>query len=158
YMEDFVQLSIGIFVISAVSEMLRPANSTSVAYYARPENVTRAFSLNRMAVNLGYSVGPAIGGILATFSYKLLFIADGITCVTAGFLFFLYFRKRKGSKATSDSGPRPPVWKALANVHFLLFVLLVLSFATVFFQLFMTLPLYYKEVYLLSEARIGLLV
>lgn len=156
---DFVQLGIGIFTISAVSEMLRPANSSSVASYAKPENITRAFSLNRMAINLGYSVGPAIGGILASFSYKWLFIADGITCIMAGILFFFYFRNRKGNEqVATEAAPRPSAWKALADYHFVLFVLLVLSFATVFFQLFMTLPLYYKTIYQLSETKIGLLI
>lgn len=156
---DFVQLGIGIFTISAVSEMLRPANSSSVASYAKPENITRAFSLNRMAINLGYSVGPAIGGILASFSYKWLFIADGITCIMAGILFFFYFRNRKeNEQVATEAAPRPSAWKALADYHFVLFVLLVLSFATVFFQLFMTLPLYYKTIYQLSETKIGLLI
>lgn len=156
---DFTELSIGIFAISAISEMLRPANQASVASYAKPENVTRAFSLNRMAVNLGYSVGPALGGLLATFSYKLLFIADGITCLLAGILFFFYFKNKKPRPATKPSSAKgQSTREALTNWRFILFVLLVLSFATVFFQLFMTLPLYYKEVYSLPEGKIGLLI
>lgn len=38
---------------------------------------------------------------------------------------------------------------------FLLFVSLCGIFALVFFQFFFTLPLYYREVYALSEAKIG---
>ena len=156
---DFTHLCVGIFTISAISEMLRPANSSSVAYYAKPENVTRAFSLNRMAINLGYSVGPALGGILATFSYKLLFIADGITCILAGILFFFYFRNKKGhQKRLKNKETTASTLKAFTDWKFMAFVLLVLSFATVFFQLFMTLPLYYKEVYSLPESQIGLLI
>ncbi|RTZ49581.1 MFS transporter [Chryseobacterium arthrosphaerae] len=47
---------------SIVSETFRPANSVAITKYAKPENITRAFSLNRMAVNLGFSIGPALGG------------------------------------------------------------------------------------------------
>lgn len=157
---EFMPLCAGIFTISAVSEMLRPANASSVAYYARPENVTRAFSLNRMAINLGYSVGPAFGGMIASVSYKSLFIVDGITCILAGILFFFYFRNRKGNQVAEDSGSQAPssTTAALKDWRFMLFVLLVLSFATVFFQLFMTWPLYYKEVYALPESQIGLLI
>ncbi|CAD5266534.1 MULTISPECIES: MFS transporter [unclassified Imperialibacter] len=156
---DFLPLCVGIFTISAVSEMLRPANSSSVAHYAKPENVTRAFSLNRMAINLGYSFGPAVGGILATFSYNLLFIVDGITCISAGILFFFYFKNKKGHEQKEDEtkATSSPL-NALKDWRFVLFVLLVLSFATVFFQLFMTLPLYYKDVYQLPESQIGLLI
>src|SRR5690606_1836438 len=58
-------LAVIIYILSVVTESFRPANSVSVARYARPENITRAFSLNRMAINLGFSIGPALGGFLA---------------------------------------------------------------------------------------------
>lgn len=80
-----------VLIASTVIECLRPANASSVAHYARPENVTRAFSLNRMALNLGFSIGPALGGVLATFSYKWLFITDGSACIAAGLVFFFLF-------------------------------------------------------------------
>ena len=57
-----VSLAIGVYVLSLIAESFRPANSVSIAYYAKPENLTRALSLNRMALNLGFSVGPALGG------------------------------------------------------------------------------------------------
>jgi predicted MFS family arabinose efflux permease len=86
-----------IMVLSVVYESLRPANASSVAGYAKPENVARAFSLNRMAINLGFSIGPALGGLLAAISYRWLFITDGAGCIIAGLYFFLYFRNRKGN-------------------------------------------------------------
>ena len=85
-------------ILSVITESLKPANASSVSIYAKPENVTRAFSLNRMALNLGFSIGPAIGGILAAISFSWLFIADGITNILAGLLFFFYFRNRQGFK------------------------------------------------------------
>ena len=52
-----------IFLQSAISDTFRPANSVAITKYARPENLTKAFSLNRMAINLCYSISPALGGI-----------------------------------------------------------------------------------------------
>ena len=43
-----------ILLQSIISETFRPANSVAITKYARPENLTRAFSLNRMAINLGF--------------------------------------------------------------------------------------------------------
>src|SRR5690606_15067581 len=54
-----------IFLQSMISEMFRPANSVAIIKYAKPENITKSFSLNRMAINLGFSIGPALGGILS---------------------------------------------------------------------------------------------
>ncbi len=157
---EYYHLLTGIVVLSIIAESLRPANSASVSFYARPENVSRAFSLNRMAINLGFSVGPAIGGILASIAYRWLFIADGTTCILAGIFFFIYFRNRKGfepHKSKNNPGS-PKTSSVFKDRKFLFFVLLSSCFAILFFQLFMSLPLFYRDVYGLSEKKIGALL
>jgi len=158
-LQQFEFLAAGVFILSLVNDTLRPANSASIAYYARPENITRAFSLNRMAINLGFSIGPAVGGVLAAFSYRWLFIADGTTCIAAGIFFFLYFRKQQGHRpqrqAKEATTPAIAVRSPYRDGYFLLFTLLCSLFAIIFFQLFTTLPLYYRQAYLLPENRIG---
>lgn len=155
---SYFGLLIGMYVLSTVSECLRPANAASVAVYAKPENVTRAFSLNRMSVNLGFSIGPAIGGVLAGLSYRLLFFADGFTCVTAGLIFYLYFRNKTVRRKEEGNEEIKLGQPAHRDVPYVLFALLCLSFALVFFQIFSTLPLYYRDVYGLEESRIGALL
>ena len=54
YINSYYQLAIGILLLSTVAESFRSANASSVSFYAKPENVSRAFSLNRMAINLGF--------------------------------------------------------------------------------------------------------
>lgn len=156
-MHTFQSITIFVFCVSIVTEMLRPANQTSVASYAKPENVTRAFSLNRMAINLGFSVGPAIGGFLAAVSYDWLFIADGVTCISAGMVFFFYFRNKKANEPqpAPDAAPDRKVW---SDRLFLGFIALVMGFAMLFFQLFTTWPIYQREAYLLPEQEIGYLL
>jgi predicted MFS family arabinose efflux permease len=159
----FESLAIGILLLSITAECLRPANSASVALYSKPENVTRSFSLNRMALNLGFSIGPALGGVLATISYRWLFIADGITCMLAGLVFFAYFRRRRPNPLApvTDTAPGIQPVKALSpyrDLPFLVFLIFSALYAVIFFQLFNTLPLYYREVYALSEFSIGLLL
>jgi predicted MFS family arabinose efflux permease len=157
---DFHYLAAGIFILSMIIESLRPANSSSVAHYARPENITRAFSLNRMAINLGFSVGPAVGGLLASLSYTLLFYVDGLTCIFAGLLFFFYFRNRKGNVVEKSLGAenRKIEKSPFKDWPFLLFILFSSFFAILFLQFLFTLPLYYRDVYLLSEKQIGGLI
>lgn len=161
-LRQFEYLAVGVFILSLVNDTLRPANSASIAYYARPENITRAFSLNRMAINLGFSVGPAIGGLLAALSYHWLFIADGATCIAAGIFFFLYFRNQQGHRPKrpnkEEQATAPAVRSPYKDSYFILFAILCSCFATIFFQLFSTLPLYYRQVYVLSEINIGALM
>ena len=83
-----------ILLQSIVSDSFRPANSVAITKYAKPENITRAFSLNRMAVNLGFSIGPALGGILSAISYEFLFFSNALAAFSAGILYIVFFRKR----------------------------------------------------------------
>lgn len=153
----YYSLMAGFFIISMIAESLRPANSSSISFYAKPENIARSFSLNRMAINLGFTVGPIAGGLLATISYKMLFYADGITCIAAGLVFFLYFRNRKGHQPLKKGQETEQVKAKTAyqDLQYLTFILLASFYATMFFQLFMTLPIYYREIYELSEKLIG---
>jgi predicted MFS family arabinose efflux permease len=159
-LKDFMSFAAGIFILSLVAESLRPANSSSVTFYARPENLTRAFSLNRMAINLGFSIGPVLAGLLATVSYKWLFYGDGISCLAAGLFFFFYFRNRPGylPELQQANSPLPATRSPYRDLRFVGFVLLSSCFALTFFQFFSTLPLFYRQVHQLSEAQMGLLL
>ena len=86
YLTSFVSLGIGVFVLSVINESFRPANSSAVAYYSKPDNRTRSYSLNRLAINLGWAFGGTLGGFLAAHNYHLLFWVDGLTNICAGFL------------------------------------------------------------------------
>lgn len=159
-----VTLALGVFALSVITETFRPANSVSISTYAKPENITRAFSLNRMALNLGFSIGPALGGILAAISYKLLFYGNGFTAAVAGIVFYSYFKKlhriKKGSirapkRILSESEKGISPWK---DCPFVLFSLLCCFYSVCFFQMLSTLPIYYREIHRLSEANIGILL
>ncbi len=88
-------LSAGIFTLTFIADLFRPANSAAITSYAKPENLTRAFSLNRMAINLGFSFGPFLGGLLAAISYDLLFWGNAIGCLMAAILFTAISTKGK---------------------------------------------------------------
>lgn len=157
FMKDFYSFMITVFVLSTILQSLPPANASSVSFYAKPENVTRAFALNRMALNLGFAIGPTIGGILAIISYDWLFIVDGITCIAAGFVFYFYFRNNQGNKIEKKTDD-VPTENPYNDKVFLGFMIMCSLFAVCFFQLFTTLPLYYRGEAMLSEFTVGMLL
>lgn len=157
-----VKLAVGVFVLSLISETFRPANSVSIAYYSKPDNIIRSFSLNRMAMNLGFSIGPALGGFLAAISYTFLFYGNAVAAFFSAILFFIYFRNRKGNeKKASEVAMEKAEIKERSpykDVLFMLFSILCSIFTICFFQLLSTLPLYYREVYQMTEANIGVIL
>ncbi|MBK7182417.1 MAG: MFS transporter [Bacteroidetes bacterium] len=149
-----------IFIYAFAADIFRPANSKAIAAYSSPENRTRSVSLVRLAVNLGFSVGPAVGGFIALYlGYKLLFVIDAITSVAAAGLLFMYLPKKEleQSKVTSaeikDSSP-----SAYRDIPYLVFILLVALYGVCFFQLFASIPQYFDTVCNYSEDTIGLLL
>lgn len=153
-------LAAGILALSLVSDILRPANSVALAHYAKPENLVRSFTLNRMALNLGFSIGPALGGFLAAFSYDLLFYGNAFAATIAVLIFYFYFRNKKGHATSKEKEDAIAVsfQSPYKDVPFLVFTFLSILFAICFFQLLSTLPLYYREVYQLSEKSIGVIL
>ncbi len=158
----FENLCVAIFFLSLIKELFRPANSASVSFYAKPENITRAFSLNRMALNLGYSIGPAIGGFLAAVSYNFLFYANACMSFIAGTLFIIYFKNRAGNapkKVIAEKAATvAKVKSAYTDGIFLIFSFFIAIYAFCFFQILNTLPLFYKNVAFMNEKEVGLLM
>lgn len=149
-----------ILIQSIVSDAFRPANSVAITKYAKPENITRAFSLNRMAVNLGFSIGPALGGILSAISYEFLFFANAFTALSAGILYIVFFKKRnklarlkakKIKEVIEIKKDRSPY----RDGKFLLYCFFCMLFSICFFQLFSTLTIFYKDTAHLSQQNIG---
>jgi predicted MFS family arabinose efflux permease len=147
------------FILSLVNEAFRPANSTAIAAYSKEENRTRSYSLNRLAINLGWAMGGAVGGILASINFHLLFWVDGGTNLLAVLLlrFFL-------TPSAQTTGPQ--VKRADRNTAgspyrdriYLFFIVCTILFAACFFQLFSILPVFYKKTLHLPEFMIGLLM
>ncbi len=151
---------------STISEVFRPANSVAITVHARPENITRAFSLNRMAINLGFSIGPAMGGILASISYALLFYVNAVAAFLAGCLFVYFFINKKSTKEINQDQQREIVHPEMVKPErspykdgpFILFNLFCAFYAIAFFQLFSTLPIFYQEIGKLSQFDIGIIL
>jgi len=172
YFTTVWSLALMILFQSTVSESFRPANSVAITMYAKPENITRAFSLNRMAVNLGFSIGPAMGGLLAAISYTLLFQMNAAAAFVAAIVFIAFFRGRKTTKDLKKdaadeinntshedieigSGANQSPYK---DKMFLIFSVFCTLYSIAFLQLFSTIPLFYRKVGGLNEAQIGLVL
>ncbi|UCE40122.1 MAG: MFS transporter [Candidatus Aminicenantes bacterium] len=151
-------IGLTIFVLAAASGLLYPANSTSMARICPPEITTKGFALNRLANNIGATIGPAVGGFLALRNYGLLFWVDGLTCLAAVILFTLIWKRPEQhlrTKTKDKIGSSRSPWR---DTPFLLLLPMVVIWGCVFIQLFATFPLYMREVYGLAENRIGQLI
>jgi predicted MFS family arabinose efflux permease len=157
FLTTFSGFCLGIFMVMLTADAFRPALFVALNAYSKPENKTRSVTLIRLAINLGFSVGPAIGGFLiVALGYKGLFWADGITCFLASIL-LLKVLNPKRAKVLDKVEVENPV-SAYKDKAFLVFFVTMFLFGFVFLQYFSTIPLYYKNARFLTELEIGLLM
>lgn len=157
YATTFNQFCLGIFVVMLVADAFRPAMFVALSAYSKPKNKTRSVTLIRLAINLGFSAGPAIGGLIITgIGYEGLFWTDGITCVLAAFLLLKVLHPKK-VKVLDEVKVENPV-SAYEDKPFWIFFIAMFIFGFVFMQYFSTMPIYYKDHHFLSELEIGLLM
>ena len=157
YITTFAGFCVGVFVLMAIADMFRPAMFVALSSYSKPENRTRSITLIRLAINLGFSAGPALGGlIIFALSYGGLFWIDGITCFIAGMLLLKILNPRRAKVIEQIKLANPA--EAYTDKAFMILLAAMTLFGLAFFQLLSTLPIFYKDVHHLTEAEIGLLL
>ena len=162
-----------IFLWALISEAVRPASLAALAGATPPAQRKAAMALNRLAINLGMSVGPAVGGFLATASFFWLFAIDGATSMAAAALLTgLLWRKTTAAAADAGRGtgssPSPTdrstgrgtagiSTRALRDRRMLAFMAAWFIVGVIFFQLDGPFPLYVVRDLGLSQVFFGLL-
>ena len=145
------------FLWSALSEAFRPANLTFISNETAPGQRKTAFALNRIAINLGMSIGPVIGGILAYYNYHLLFYVDGVTSImAAGFLMISPFEKFHEEEVIKEAVLAQQ--KIYKDKRFIYYILALLPVEFVFFQHLGAVPIYFVKELHYTEAIYGILM
>lgn len=157
FLTSFTQVCIGIFLVMVVADTFRPAMFVAMSVYSKPENKTRSVTLIRLAINLGFSAGPAIGGlIISTLGYSGLFWVDGITCILATIVLVRVLNPRVAKPLDDEINENPE--SAYKDKPYWIFFFAMFLFAVIFMQFFSTMPLYYRNVHKLTEVEIGVLL
>lgn len=85
-----------------VADLYRPAASAVISDLLPSSERATGFAGLRMAVNLGWASGTALGGLLADWDWRLLFLGDGLTTLAYGAL--VYFTIPETSPAHGARG------------------------------------------------------
>ena len=159
FISGFYTTCLGMFLLIFIADSYRPAVYVASDAYSKEGNKTRSIALIRLAINLGFSIGPLIGGlIIARINYGALFWIDGFTCILAAIALFILLKPRETATNKPKKSVIPEGLSPYKNPYFLLlFVIMVLSSIT-FVQYFSVMPLYYAADYQLSPDLIGWLL
>jgi len=144
-----------------VGNISGPATQSMIADLIPSARRTEAYSLLRIAVNLSFAIGPALGGFIATRSYTLLFIFSATLVLTTAIIFLAFIRETKPEgvanspiNAQSNNGYGAVLKDRLFVVFCLLSILATLGYT----QIMTTLPVYMKRWHGIPEDRFGTLM
>jgi predicted MFS family arabinose efflux permease len=143
---------------SLFNESGRPATLTLIADLVPTEQRKPAYALMRLAINLGMSVGPAVGGFIAAHSFKMIFVANAGASLASGLFLILVplsaVAHTRATHAVSSDGsvPRRAV---LSDRPMMVFLFATFLINVVFFQHEGALPLFLVQDLHLSTAFYG---
>ena len=140
---DLLLISAATFIVGFFMDLYRPAVGAAIADLVPPESRTRAYGYNYWAINLGAAVAPLLAGLMASYNYLILFVADALTTAVFGLIVFFGIRETRPAEAqhTSHSPVSERITQLRREPILLLFSLITLFFGVIYMQGNVTLPL-----------------
>ncbi len=89
-LEPSMTLVYFIMVASFFMGVAQPAHDALIADLTTPENRNGAYSLTYLGFNMGFIIGPILGGLLFENYFRFIFIIDGITALLAVLLVWFF--------------------------------------------------------------------
>jgi predicted MFS family arabinose efflux permease len=152
FLKDFSLLMIVITIMGAANSSFIPANRFWLMRQCDEGRKTRVNSLRFMIVNFGMGIAIFIGGLLAKYSYTLLFSFNGLAVLLSAMILLFFGQAEDKTILTANEVSKGFFSKLtfLENRGFFFIYLMLLMVSLMFAQLRITYPLYLKSEYHLS--------
>ncbi|HBA62105.1 MAG TPA: hypothetical protein DCZ92_15080 [Elusimicrobia bacterium] len=150
----FVFHPLGMFI----GMLFHPAARSWVADYTPPASRMRAYGFLRMGNNAGWAAGPAIGGLLAAYSYSRLFFISAAVFMVCAVIVFRYIKDKPGAaRGGLEKFSLRGAAGTLSDKGFLRFCVFTFTMCAAMSQLVVSTSLYSKTYLGFSERQIGML-
>ena len=158
--EAFFVLAMTVGILSNVAG---PAHDAMVADILPEEQRAQGYGIIRVAFNLSVTIGPMIGGLLATRSYLALFIADAIISLITATLVWQFMPETKperkpGTPQERMAGTFGGYFRVLRDLPFLMFMGACILMTLVYMNMNTTLGVYLRDVHSVPESGYGYII
>ena len=168
FINDIITLYFVVGLMGLVGSLGGPARGAMVADVLPPEQRAEGYGILRVVVNISATIGPALGGFLATQSFMWIFIGDAITSVLAAIIFFFKIPETKPTKKVKSSNtPVKPetVGQSMGGYRdvfrdwkFMFFIGVSMIMSLVYMNMNFTLPVFLDNDLTLSPQIYGWLI
>lgn len=141
---DWRALAALAFLTGMINEAGGPASAALVQDLVPAEHRVIAFAVQRFAVNLAWSLGPATAGFLAEHSFFWLFVVDAATSAFFGVIAWLFLPR--GRKTPREQAGWAYAWQSIRQNHaFLALFAACVCTAWIFRQTNTSFPLHFER-------------
>lgn len=156
YELGFWWVAIFLLIHSIFGAIFQPVANAMVSDILPEKQRLDGYAITRSAGNLGWAMGPAIGGFLATSSYALLFLISAILTAISGLIMMLFLKSPETAKTLDKFRIKDLI--AVKDDHNLaIHVSLQLILYLVVAQLIVPFSVYTVNIVGLSETELGYL-
>ncbi len=144
-----------IYLLLAIGAALfKPIISATVAKTTDEETSSIGFGIFYMMVNIGAFIGPFVTGFVRKYSWDYVFYSSAAV-IAFNFILVAFFFKEPIKKEENPNG-KPSIkkqlglifesiFKALSDWRFALFLLIISGFWTMYYQFYMSLPVFIDQ-------------
>jgi MFS family permease len=144
-------------VNSMIDGFYRPAPDVMIADVDAPEKRIEAYGLLRVGANLGWIIGPIIGGLLAFYvSYASMFYITALTTFIYLLLAIFWLRDTHPLE-TKEKVSFRDIIKVARDTPFMLYCLISMLMEVVYMQMYSPLSVYSSSFIGMNELEVGLL-
>lgn len=141
---DWRVLALLAFITGVINEAGHPASAALVQDIVPPEHRVMAYAVQRFAINLAWSLGPATAGFLAEHSFFWLFAVDATTSAFFGIIAWVFLPR--GRKTAREHAGWGHAWQSIRQNHaFLALFGACVCVAWIFRQTNTTFPLHFTR-------------
>ncbi len=159
FLKDFYLIITATLIWSVINEAYRPAILSIISDIVTKEQRRPAYALNRMAANLGMSIGPVAGGFLVLINFSAIFYVDAITSFAAGaFLIFTSWKPAPHhAESSADEQTAHEKKSVYADRRLIYFLLALLPIPVIYLQNHSTMPIFLVQNLKFLESTYGIL-
>lgn len=150
-------------IVGLLADMAGPARQAMVADILPEEQRAEGFGVLRVVANLSWIIGPTIGGLVASYSFLLLFVLDAIASLITATIVYRFLPETKPeatAEQAKESLPQTFVGyrRVLKDHLYIGFLLVTMLMTVVYLQLYSTLSVYLRDTHGVPAQGYGLLL